>query len=212
MAVTHSLKEEDMTSVPTELVCVIDRSGSMQSTLKDAQGGLDAFLAQQQAFDGECHLTIWDFDTEHSNPVKRQPIAGAPHYRIEPRGGTALLDAVGKAIQDLDDHAPQMHQVIVVIVTDGGENSSREFNLATIKKKIEQRQGKGWSFVFVGVNIDAFGDAGAMGVAGSTTLVASNFRSAYAATGSSLLRSRTTGEAVNYTDAERKLAGAGSKS
>lgn len=196
-----------MTAVPTELVCVIDRSGSMTSTLADAQGGLDSFLTQQREFDGECYLTIWDFDTEHSNPVPRMDIRSAPHYSIEPRGGTALLDAVGKAIQDLDNHAKQGHQVILVIVTDGGENSSREFNLATIKQKIEQRQGKGWSIVFVGVNIDAFADAGALGVDRGTTLVGATFTGAYNATSSSLLRSRATGQSVNYTEDERQLAG-----
>jgi len=198
---------------PTELVLVVDRSGSINSTLADAQGGLDTFIAEQKALGAPCFIKLHDFDTEHTVAIPRQPLQGAPHYTIVPRGGTALYDAIGRAINateaTLGVHSSMMTpsaqqpNVIMVICTDGQENSSREYNLPVIRGLVEARQQRGWSFVFLGVNIDAYGDGGRMGMLRNQTVSASTAHDAYRATSAGVTRSRMTGQSVNITDAEK---------
>ena len=160
-----------MKSTITDITLVVDRSGSMQQRREDAEGGVNAFIQSQAQEPEKALLTLVQFDTEYEILHRGVPIAGVPEYRLEPRGMTALLDAVGRTINETGirlnglKEADRPGLVIFVITTDGLENSSSEFTRDQIKEMIEHQQTKyGWHFTFLGANQDAFAEAGAMGM------------------------------------------------
>ena len=159
----------------TEIVCIIDRSGSMEPVRSDAIGGFNAFLEAQQKLPGDAHLTLVLFDHEYDRVLDAVPLAAVQPFTAEtymPRGTTALLDAVGRTIDDVGDrlaNTPEVvrpGKVLVCILTDGMENASRDYTRDRVKGMIEHQQQKyGWEFMFLAANQDAFGEAGAMGIA-----------------------------------------------
>ena len=167
----------------TEIVVVADKSGSMNTVQRDAIGGYNTLLTEQQAESAdEAYITLILFDTTYTvgdrMPVKDAVPLSEETYR--PSGGTALLDALGRAITETgsrlaalsEDERPD--QVIVAIITDGEENSSREHSKAQIKKLIEHQQEKyDWKFVYLGANQDAFVEAHGLGIDRKKGLVAS---------------------------------------
>lgn len=202
----------------TDITLVVDRSGSMQAIQADAEGGVNAFIEQQAREPGEAYLTLVQFDTEYEFVTRGVAIKEVPPYRLQPRGSTALLDALGRAIQETGarlaaiPEASRPGLVVFVVMTDGEENSSREFTKAQIREKIEHQQTKyNWHFTFLGANQDAFAEAGGLGMAAD---VAANFQAdkvlhAYAATGGKVSRMRkaaSIGEKVEnlFTEEERK--------
>lgn len=202
----------------TDITLVVDRSGSMQQRREDAEGGVNAFIQKQAEEPGEALLTLVQFDTEYEIVHRGIPIHEAPEYRLEPRGMTALLDAVGRAINETKIRIDELKKadrpglVIFVITTDGLENSSVEFTKAQIKEMIEKQQAKyGWHFTFLGANQDAFAEAGAMGMAAGAV---ANFAmdkvgAAYEMTSQKISRMRSqhrSGEDVKdeFTDEERE--------
>lgn len=195
---------------PTELICILDRSGSMASCRTDMEGGFNTFIEQQKRVPGKCRVQLHQFDTEFDTVWKRQPLGDVGTYSLEPRGMTALLDAIGKTLTGLKERPDRNH--IVVIVTDGQENSSREFNRSRIKEMIEERQAKGWSFVFMGAGIDAFSEAGSVGISRGSTMTTAASSAGYGATysvlDSAVSMSRTTGNTVNFSKAERATVAA----
>ena len=159
----------------TELVFVLDRSGSMAGLESDTVGGFNSLIKDQKNSEGKAFVTTVLFDTEfiyvhdRADISKVKPLTEKDYV---PRGCTALLDAVGMTIQ----HIAGIHnyarpedvpsKTIFVITTDGMENASREFRYDTVKKLIEKEQKKyGWEFIFLGANIDAAETAGSMGIA-----------------------------------------------
>lgn len=161
----------------TELVFILDRSGSMGGMEGDTIGGFNAMLEKQKAVDGECRITTVLFDNDYEVLHDRidlraiSPITGQEYFV---RGQTALLDAIGKtinkigAVQKGTDEDYRAEKVLFVITTDGMENASREFNYDKIKTMIERQKTKhGWEFIFLGANIDAVEVAGRFGVARS---------------------------------------------
>ena len=166
----------------TEIVCILDRSGSMGHLAADTIGGFNAFVDRQKAVPGRARLTVVLFDDEYEVPLEHIDIVNAPllderSYYV--RGSTALLDAVGKAVNSLrgriqgQDPAERPSQVVVLVMTDGEENASREYDAIQIKALVEETQSEGWEYVFIGANIDAFGTAGEMSMrAGSATNIA----------------------------------------
>lgn len=145
-----------------EITFVLDRSGSMESTKADAEGGFNQFIEDQRKVPGECRVTLAQFDTEHEIVYADRLIAEVPKLTLLPRGGTALLDAIGRTIIAIGDRLSKMDEtkrpgkVFFVIVTDGGENSSREFTPAKIAEMIKhQRETYNWQFIFLGANQDA---------------------------------------------------------
>lgn len=156
----------------TEIVCIIDRSGSMGSIREDAEGGFNNFVEQQKKEPGEALITLVQFDTEYEVVWNGINIQDADAYFLIPRGMTALLDAIGKTINTVGerlDKTPEEdrpEQVIVVIVTDGHENSSQEFSRGTINEMItHQREKYNWEFVFLAANQDAMEEATSLGIA-----------------------------------------------
>jgi hypothetical protein len=155
----------------TDLTVVLDRSGSMHACRSDAEGGLNSFIAKQKELPGECTFTLVQFDTVYEFVHKAIPLGTVPHCSLEPRGNTALLDAVGRAIVETGERLRAMPEndrpalVVFVIVTDGQENSSREYTKARIKEMIEHQQNVyKWQFIYLGANQDAFAEAGDIGI------------------------------------------------
>ena len=207
-----------MRSDLTDITLVVDRSGSMQQVREDAEGGVNSFIAEQTKEPGEALLTLVQFDTEYEFLHKGVPISQVPRYELVPRGMTALLDAVGRAINETGERLAKMDEadrpglVVFVVMTDGLENSSKEFSKATIKEMIErQQQQYNWHFTFLGANQDAFAEAGGMGIhaAGVANCAIDKLDAAYRVTGAKLSRmrkQRSAGETVcnAFTEQERQ--------
>jgi len=147
------------------IALIVDRSGSMSSVAEDTKGGIKQFITSQKQNPGKASFTLVQFDHEYevlnnfSDLSKVDENAFAKQY--EPRGCTALLDAIGRTVIDMSQKIEKMGQsekpaqVIVAIVTDGQENASREFTVAKVKKLIEEKQALGWNFVFLGADLNA---------------------------------------------------------
>ena len=145
----------------TALLLVIDRSGSMQGIRDDMVGGLQRMLADQAAQPGIATVDIVVFDTEIELQCSMVDIAEA-RIRLEPRGSTALYDALGSSIEgfastlDSLPAAARPDIVQVIVVTDGHENSSRRFTAQQVRALVESHQReRDWEFVFLGANQDA---------------------------------------------------------
>lgn len=157
----------------TDIVVVLDKSGSMASTKGDVIGGFNRFLEEQKALPGECALSMVLFDTHYdvrpAVPVRDvQPLDDKTYV---PGGMTALLDAVGKAISETGrrlaalEEARRPDKVLVVVITDGEENSSHEHDLKAVRGMVEHQQGKyNWKFMFIGADIDSFAEAHKLGI------------------------------------------------
>lgn len=158
----------------TELVFILDRSGSMSGLESDTIGGYNAMLKKQQEEPGEAIVTTVLFDHEYTLLHDRINIKGIRpitenEYFVG--GTTALLDAIGKTIHKI--HNAQQHtspehradKVLFVIITDGMENASREYSYAQVKQLVErQKETYGWEFIFLGANIDAIATAATFGI------------------------------------------------
>ncbi|KKN83547.1 hypothetical protein LCGC14_0297860 [marine sediment metagenome] len=164
----------------TDITLVVDRSGSMQSCLTEAQGGINAFISEQKEVPGEALLTILEFDTAYDFVCSGTPIKDTPEYKLVPRGMTALLDAVGRAINETGERLGRMDDesrpglVVIAIITDGHENASHEFTKQQVKVMVDrQTNDYQWKFVFLGADAGAFDEAASIGIhAGSTVMYA----------------------------------------
>jgi hypothetical protein len=158
----------------TDISVVLDRSGSMISVVTDTIGGFNTFIDEQKKQPGKALLTLAQFDTIYEIVHDGKAIKDVPLLTNEtfvPRGGTALLDAIGNTINRTGKRLSDMPEnerpgkVIVVILTDGEENSSREFTSSKISDLITlQRDTYKWEFVFLGANQDAIMTASQMGI------------------------------------------------
>ena len=202
----------------TDITLVVDRSGSMDHVREDAEGGVNTFITEQGKEPGEALLTLVQFDTEYEFLHQGVPIQHVPKYELVPRGMTALLDAMGKAINETGERLAKMDEddrpglVVFVVMTDGQENSSKEFTRAQLKKMIERQQDEfNWHFTFLGANQDAFAEAGGMGIheAGVANYTVDKVAAAYMATGTKVARmraQRSAGETVtnDFTSEEKE--------
>lgn len=158
----------------TEVVFILDRSGSMSGLESDTIGGFNSMIAKQRKEEGEAYISTVLFDDRSEVIYDRVPVS-----KVEPmndqqyyvRGCTALLDALGGAIH----HIANVHKyareedrparTIFVITTDGYENASRIYDYKKVKSMVEKEQEKnGWEFIFLGANIDAITEAGKFGI------------------------------------------------
>jgi uncharacterized protein YegL len=156
----------------TEIIFVLDKSGSMERLTDDTIGGFNSFVKKQAAL-GKTRLTTVLFDTDYKILHDGIDAVNVKLTRKEYEAGgcTALLDAVGKTIHDVkkrlkaagEDQKPG--KVIFIITTDGYENASREYTYADVKKKIEKQTEKhGWEFIFMGANIDVAKESASLGI------------------------------------------------
>lgn len=211
-----------MRSDLSDVTLVVDRSGSMEVCREDAEGGVNQFIRDQKEQKGDCTFTLVQFDTKYEFVHKGVPVEEVGPFELVPRGRTALLDAVGQAINEtgerlaamVEEHRPGL--VVFVIVTDGQENSSREFTWAQIKRMIERQEREySWKFTFLGANQDAFVEAEGIGISAPAAAAYAVGRSqrAFAAASSSVGRMRRAASAgailpaAAFTDEERKDIG-----
>ncbi len=159
----------------TELVFILDRSGSMSGLEADTIGGFNSMIKKQRKEDGDCLVSTVLFDDESEVLHDRVKLADIPEmidrdYTV--RGCTALIDAIGGAIH----HIGNIHKyarpedvpehTMFIITTDGAENASHRYTADRVKKMIERQKEKyGWEFLFIGANIDAVETAGRYGIA-----------------------------------------------
>lgn len=158
----------------TEIVFILDRSGSMQALTEDTIGGYNAFIEEQKKQDGEANLTTVLFDDRYEvlhDSVNIKDVKPLTNNEYTARGMTALMDAVGRTINSVGDRLSKMDEadrpskVIVVITTDGMENASTEFTKKQIKDMITHQTEKyNWQFMFLGANIDAASEAQSIGI------------------------------------------------
>lgn len=158
-----------------EIIVVLDRSGSMENIKNDMMGGFDRFIQEQRKNPGECRVTLTQFDDHHDVVYTAMPIASVPKLSLVPRGMTALYDAIGKTIVSTGERLRAMREsdrpdkVLFVIITDGGENQSREYVGAVGAAKIatmtqHQRDKYQWEFIYLGANQDSFAVAQTIGI------------------------------------------------
>ena len=158
----------------TELVFILDKSGSMGGLEKDTIGGFNAMLDKQKAVDGDCRITTVLFDNRYEllhDRIDIRAVSRMTEKEYCVGGSTALLDAIGQTINKLAGvqkstaEEYRAEKVMFVIITDGEENASREYSQQKIKAMIEHERDKyGWEFIFLGANIDAVTTAGSFGI------------------------------------------------
>ncbi len=157
----------------TEVVFILDRSGSMGGLESDTIGGFNSLIGKQKREEGEALISTVLFDDRSEVIYDRVPID-----KVEPmtdkqyyvRGCTALLDAVGGAIHHISNvhkyirEEDRPEKTMFIITTDGMENASRQYDHKTVKRMVEEKKEKGWEFLFLGANIDAVEVAGSFGI------------------------------------------------
>lgn len=157
----------------TELVFILDRSGSMCGLESDTIGGFNSMLAKQKREKGQANITTVLFDDRRKMLHFRLPLPYVQPMTEKDyfvRGCTALLDAVGHTIEDIESQLrclpeeERAGKVIFVIITDGLENSSKDFSYEAVRKMIHQKKAEQWEFLFLGANMDAVAEASRFGI------------------------------------------------
>ncbi len=158
----------------TELVFILDKSGSMHGLEQDTIGGFNSMLQKQKELDGECRITTVLFDNRYEllhDRIDIRAVSPMTEKEYQVGGTTALLDAIGRTVQKLvsvqKNTAKEYRadRVLFVIITDGQENASQEYSSDKVKGLIQLEKEKyGWEFVFLGANIDAVETAGRLGI------------------------------------------------
>lgn len=201
-----------------EIVTVLDRSGSMITIKDDMAGGFDTFVKDQAAQPGEARMTLVEFDSLGIDTVYENKLMGeVPPLIIVPRAGTPLLDAMGQTIIKLgkrladtpEDQRPE--KVVMIIITDGEENQSKEFSAETVAKMVEEQEKVWkWNFVFLGANMDAIKVGKTLGVRGTACMsyMANDIgvASAYRGLSKSVSRMRSTGTPLAFEQDELDAA------
>jgi Mg-chelatase subunit ChlD len=162
------------------LVFIVDRSGSMCSIAKDMQGAITSVLSdQKEKFKGDIDVTFVRFDTEYEEVFSARSIQDISEddLKINPRGGTALLDAMGQTLNTFErrfsetDKKDRPDKVLFLIITDGDENSSNEYSKERVMGMIKTlERDHEWGFTFIGANQDAIRAGSSIGVSRSKSL------------------------------------------
>lgn len=149
----------------TEIVIVLDKSGSMDRTRDEAISGFNEFLREQKALPGEAHISMYQFNSKVKCLYEHIPLLEASELTTEsfsPAGWTSLYDAIGTAIQKTGERLAALpeeerpNKVMLAIITDGQENTSSEYNLAQVNRMIEvQRNQFSWHILFIGSTLQA---------------------------------------------------------
>ena len=158
----------------TELVFILDKSGSMHGLEQDTIGGFNSMLQKQKELDGECRITTVLFDNRYEllhDRIDIRAVSPMTEKEYQVGGTTALLDAIGRTVQKLvsvqknTTKEYRADRVLFVIITDGQENASQEYSSDKVKGLLQlEKETYGWEFVFLGANIDAVETAGRFGI------------------------------------------------
>jgi hypothetical protein len=171
----------------TEIVVIMDRSGSMHNIQGAMEEGFAHFMAEQRKIPDPCNVTFYRFNSNVDRVFEERPLQQVEAMLLEPTGGTALLDAMGTAIVAVgarlaakpEDQRPG--KVVVVVITDGQENASTEYTAARVAELVKQQsETYNWQFAFLGANIDSFAVAAALNIERAST-------QDYAASGSGVM-------------------------
>jgi hypothetical protein len=188
---------------------ILDKSGSMSRLQRDTIGGVNTFVKDQVKANPNALFTLTLFDTGveilHDN-VRVDAVPEVTEVTYAPAGGTALLDAVGNTVRAMERIAATDDRVLLCIITDGEENSSREWRREAIKELLTEKQAAGWGVIYIGANVDAFAEAGAIGVRSSVNYVATaaGTASAFSTSSGSTNTYFSTGQAtINQADIDR---------
>jgi uncharacterized protein YegL len=187
----------------THIIFVMDRSGSMQTIWNDAVGAYNSMIQRQKEEPGEATFTLVAFENDYTEVLHDMPIKDVPELdttMVFPRGGTSLLDAIGRTIRTASERWEATREenkpsrVLVVIMTDGQENSSSQFNRAQVSETISGITNRDnnraqWEVIFLGANMDAIGEAMNFGL--SPTRSANFTASATGVSGALLYASNT---------------------
>lgn len=210
------LKRENIKLKKTEIVFILDKSGSMYSIKDDAIGGFNSFIDGQKEIEGEVNVTLTLFNStvDVGKSVNVNAIEPLSDQSYQPQGGTALLDAIGLSIDSLNKRlselpvSEQPDNIIFAIMTDGAENTSYQYNVTQVKNKIENMQNRDYQFIFLGANIDAVGTAKGLGIRGEN---AGQFVARGNGASTAILHAKemavsyaTTGQMMSYADAINK--------
>ena len=203
----------------TDITFLLDRTGSMSSIASDVVGGVNTFIEKQKAAPGEALFTLIQFDSLDPHEVihNAKPIHGVPEMQqndFVPRSTTPLLDALGMAIAKTGERLSKVSEqdrpgkVIFVVFTDGYENASKEYKKEKIAEMVKHQTEKyQWDFIFLGAGIDAFAEAGQIGVSMFTTanVNLAKTHDAIEMAAKKVASYRGTGlrSSLNYTDDER---------
>ena len=155
------MKKQQKNKEKMDIVFLLDRSGSMSGTESDTIGGYNSYINSQR--NNNVNVTTILFDDKYEVLTRNTPISQIKKLTKEEyytRGCTALLDAIGKTIDYMDEL--NKNKVIFIITTDGYENASTKYNKNDIKKLIEKH--KNWEFVYIGADIDSYSEASAIGI------------------------------------------------
>lgn len=188
------------------ILFILDRSGSMRTIADETIGGFNAFVEGQKDLPGKATVSLVQFDNEILTVYENVAIKDVPvmdRNSFVPRGYTSLYDAVGSSIASLKDTNPKDTKTIVAILTDGEENSSKEYNYASVRNLIKEVQDeKGWEVIFIGANMNATAVATSMGIKASNSVTFD-----YSGVGASDVMSSVTlatrsmrGQAFEYAD------------
>lgn len=221
---TETMKIKKAGAAGVLIHVVLDESSSMGGVTQQTIDSFNSWLKEQQLAEGECFLTLSKFNGHSVNYIYENKDIHAvdPLNRdtYRPSGSTNLLDAIGDNIQRINTFLgskkkAQRPGVIIVVLTDGEENTSNRFSKSAIKGLVESAEGKDWTFLFMGANIDAFHEGSAMGFGVNNTVQynTSNMAGSMAALSSITTRTRTAyskgfvGDelraSATYTQAER---------
>ena len=215
--VTTTVTEKVTTDKLTHIVIVLDRSGSMDTISGPTVDGINTFIKEQRNAKGDAVMTLVQFDHEYQIDYTARPINEVKDLingeTFRPNGTTALFDAIGKTINNLNT----TDDVIFVIVTDGFENASKTYNQKQIFGLIEEKKKMGWNFLFLGANQDAIAAGSSIGISGnnsatynSNTTSVNNLYSTVSAKVASFRSSKFDGanisfssQALDFNDADR---------
>lgn len=157
----------------SEIIYILDRSGSMQTIWDDAFNGLNQFILDQKALEREkCYFQLTVFDNEIYDLLEMQPIDRVDILTpdmVSPRGATALLDAMGSTIETARDNQRELDmrpdKTSVIVMTDGRENASQKYTRERVNNMVrQQRHMHGWDFIFMGADMDAFSEGLSLGI------------------------------------------------
>ena len=200
----------------THIHVLLDRTGSMEAIRDDTIGGFNTFLKDQKAMPGEATLSLIQFDSQNPYEVIHdfKPLKDVPELTREtfvPRAMTPLLDAIGRTINDVESRVKALgeHRVVVVIITDGQENASREFRKDQIEKMVREKQSSDkWQFAFLSADLASIGDAMSWGFRAQSTMAydpnQAGVKNMYTAMSQSIASYRAGKDSITFTEEDRK--------